>query len=119
MPLLSTRRTYGSSSFRRDLTAGLLLSALLAPARMGYVEPAGFRSDDVAVCKGPVVEAGDDQQRRGPVSPREGDDTGGPVGVHDVDVVGTQGCIEGPQPDQVLVEAEHPRSGSGPFSEEV
>ena len=42
MPLLSTRRTYGSSSFRRDLTAGLLLSALLAPAGMGYAEAVGL-----------------------------------------------------------------------------
>ena len=42
LPILTALRGYGLGSFRADLVAGIVLSALLVPAGMGYAEAAGL-----------------------------------------------------------------------------
>jgi len=42
LPILAALRGYGPASFRADLVAGIVLSALLVPAGMGYAEAAGL-----------------------------------------------------------------------------
>jgi high affinity sulfate transporter 1 len=42
VPFLTTVRSYRADEFRRDLAAGLVLTALLVPAGMGYAEAAGL-----------------------------------------------------------------------------
>ena len=41
-PILATLRGYGLASFRADLVAGIVLSALLVPAGMAYAQAAGL-----------------------------------------------------------------------------
>ena len=41
-PILTALRGYGLASFRADLVAGIVLSALLVPAGMGYAQAAGL-----------------------------------------------------------------------------
>jgi len=42
LPILASLRGYGVASFRADLVAGIVLSALMVPAGMGYAEAAGL-----------------------------------------------------------------------------
>ena len=42
LPILAALRGYGPASFRADLVAGIVLSALIVPAGMGYAEAAGL-----------------------------------------------------------------------------
>ena len=42
LPIVDALRGYGSAAFRADLVAGVVLSALLVPAGMGYAEAAGL-----------------------------------------------------------------------------
>lgn len=42
LPILAALRGYGPASFRADLVAGIVLSALMVPAGMGYAEAAGL-----------------------------------------------------------------------------
>ena len=42
LPILGVLRGYGPTAFRADLAAGIVLSALLVPAGMGYAQAAGL-----------------------------------------------------------------------------
>ncbi len=42
VPALATVRTYQSAWFQKDITAGLVLTAILVPVGMGYAEAAGL-----------------------------------------------------------------------------
>src|SRR5262245_34373951 len=42
VPLLGVLRGYGPKVFRRDLVAGLVLTALLVPTGMGYAQASGL-----------------------------------------------------------------------------
>ena len=68
------------------------------------------RLEDVSVCEGGLIEARDNQQLIASLSSSEGDNPGRVQSVDDVDVVSTHRRVRPPNPDQVLIIAEHSRT---------